>query len=726
MPLLRRRVLAATLAALAGILVLALVRWRGPTPEDAPPGAFSAIRAREVLVDIVEGGEPRVVGSKAQARARDVAADRLRRAGFDVETQHGFACSHHGTCGFVENVIGVRPGRDGRRDHAVLLVAHLDSVAAGPGAGDDGLGAAAVLETARALGVAPPLERAVVVLLSDGEEAGLLGALAFAKGHPLARDADYVVNLDARGTTGPSMLFELSGGRGVVSLVASALRRPTTASLFGEVYRRMPNDTDFSVFRSSRAGVNFGNVAGVERYHTSRDDLSAVDDATLQHHGEQALAMVRAFAAHDAAATPSGDAVWFDVMSFFVVRWPSELTVPLAGVACVLIAVSVWRAKGVTLFAVATGALTSLAVLVAGIVGTIAIAALLRAASALPAPWVAHPVLLLVTLHGSALLAALAVHVLRLRRAGDDASRSIWLGTWMLIALLGLAAAIGAPGASYLFVVPALVAGAAGLARRDVGVGVSAVVLGVLWLPLAWPLYVVLGAMAPPALTLPVLVVSLAVMPLVPPVGGRVLASMALVVVVCAIALVAQVPFSEDVPQRVNVIVRQDDEGPAWVMASAAWGPMRWGPVPPPIAEARGASERRMAPLRGHAEADARAAPRIAALPPEVTREERTRYRVRSRRGADVLAIELPAGASVRVEGEPVAPRDGLVFVRGVPAGGVRIDVDAARFTVADVTRGVGACGLAEAMVHARPREAAPSQDGDVTVLATSPGEPRF
>ena len=52
--------------------------------------------------------------------------------------------------GHVENIVGVLPGRD-RSAPALALMAHYDSVAASPGAADDIMGVAAILETARAI-----------------------------------------------------------------------------------------------------------------------------------------------------------------------------------------------------------------------------------------------------------------------------------------------------------------------------------------------------------------------------------------------------------------------------------------------------------------------------------------------------------------------------------------------------------------------------------------------
>src|SRR4030095_7045061 len=81
----------------------------------------------------------------------------------------------------VQNVLARLPGRHSG-GHAILLVAHYDGVGAGPAAGDDAAGVAALLETLRALRASRPLAHDVIVLFSDGEEAGLWGGGAFSRG----------------------------------------------------------------------------------------------------------------------------------------------------------------------------------------------------------------------------------------------------------------------------------------------------------------------------------------------------------------------------------------------------------------------------------------------------------------------------------------------------------------------------------------------------------------
>ena len=90
----------------------------------------------------------------------------------------------------------------------------------------------------------------MIVLLNDGEEAGLLGARVFSEEHPWAKDVGVALNFDARGNSGPSYMFETSDGNGwLIEQLARALPHPMATSLTGAVYRIMPNDTDFTIYK---------------------------------------------------------------------------------------------------------------------------------------------------------------------------------------------------------------------------------------------------------------------------------------------------------------------------------------------------------------------------------------------------------------------------------------------------------------------------------------------
>ena len=214
-----------------------IVAWAASRPPaarlaDAPVTAFSAGRAMEDVRAIARAPHP--VGSPENARVRDHLLARMRTLGLSPQVRPAASDGVR-----VENILGVLPGAD-RSAPAVLLMAHYDSVPESPGAADDAAGVAAILEAVRAYqasGGRPA--RDIMVLLTDGEEAGLLGARAFWASDPASRRVGLVLNFEARGGGGRTMMFETGAGNAeLVALYAGAVPSPTADSLSRFVYDR--------------------------------------------------------------------------------------------------------------------------------------------------------------------------------------------------------------------------------------------------------------------------------------------------------------------------------------------------------------------------------------------------------------------------------------------------------------------------------------------------------
>jgi Zn-dependent M28 family amino/carboxypeptidase len=122
----------------------------------------------------------------------------------------------------VENVIARIRGTGGAARGAVLVSAHYDSVAAGPGAGD-GAGVATLLELARIFAEAPPVGRDLILLWVDGEEDGLLGAEAFVAAPSVAPEVAVALNIDAGGNYGVATFTRASlGNARAIAAIAAA------------------------------------------------------------------------------------------------------------------------------------------------------------------------------------------------------------------------------------------------------------------------------------------------------------------------------------------------------------------------------------------------------------------------------------------------------------------------------------------------------------------------
>ena len=193
----------------------------------------------------------------------------------------------------VQNIVAKLEGTANTR--AVLLVAHYDAAPYSLGASDDGAAIASLLETLRALKASAPLKNDVIFLATDGEEIGLLGASAFVQQHPWAKDVGVVLNFEARGDHGPSIMFQTSDGNGwLIDELAETVSRPVANSLSADIYKLLPNETDFTVFKQAGMnGLNFAYIEGVASYHSSLDNMANLDERSLQHHGMYALALAR-------------------------------------------------------------------------------------------------------------------------------------------------------------------------------------------------------------------------------------------------------------------------------------------------------------------------------------------------------------------------------------------------------------------------------------------------
>ena len=323
---------------LLALLCLYLHRPPAPVSADAPATDFSSGRAMVQLREVAR--EARPVGTTEQTRVREYIVGQLQGLALTPQVQEATGVGQaRGTslrAGSVKNILVRLPGAN--HDKGVLLVAHYDSVPAGPGASDNGSGVVTLLETARALKAGPPLRNDVIFLFSDAEEVGSLGAKAFVDEHPWAKEVGLVLNFEARGNGGPSAMFETSDGNGaLIGEFAQSAPHPSATSLSYEIYKLLPNDTDLTVFKKAGLpGLNFAYIDGLVHYHSATDNLAAVDEGSVQHQGSYALALARHFGNLDLTKMRQGNAVYFDLFGAAMIRYPAAWVVPIAALVLLI------------------------------------------------------------------------------------------------------------------------------------------------------------------------------------------------------------------------------------------------------------------------------------------------------------------------------------------------------------------------------------------------------
>jgi hypothetical protein len=747
---------------LAAILALTIGGLQPPAPKLAstPADDFSAARAMDTLYRVLGRDQPHPVGTLADDGVRDRIVAELTKLGYQPQIQTAFACGDFGTCATVNNVLARLAGTDATSSDAVLLAAHYDSVPAGPGASDDGVGVAAVLEIARALKQMPAPRHTMIFLLDEGEEAGLLGARAFVDSHPWAKGVRAAVNLDARGTSGPSVLFETGGANDwAVRLYTQHAPRPATSSIFYTVYQRLPNDTDFTIFKAAGyEGLNFAFMGDEVHYHTPLDNSANVSPDSLQHHGENALPAIVALANADFSNLPQGDAVFFDLFGHAMIHWQAKWTLLFAALAALLIFFQVaWliRIKRLTVRDFLVGLLGWLVMI--AVTGALAIILHqgLRFAGSTPVNWIAHPFPFEIAFWALGVAVVFWNGVFFARRAGFW---GLWSGVWVWWALLAVVMSWRMPGLSYLVLAPAVIAAFAGLpatlprADRNFTSGIAAI------LPLAaaaivgfGPASLLYDALGNRGLPIIAVVVGLLLTPIAPlcadlvTVGGlRPFAFLWIPILAGALATVAAVvlpPYSSKAPERVNIDYWRDaDSGKAqWIVEPAS------GRLPEPLRLAASFHRAAGRALPWIAAPTFLAdAPGVDASAPTFTILEsgqangRHAYQalLRSERGAPSAAVFFPPDADVedvRVGGKALPPEiprirqyfNGWAMYRcdAMPADGVEIDFSLPLGKPVEVSAADESYGLPRQgafLLMARPLKAAPSQDGDTTIVTRS------
>jgi hypothetical protein len=289
-----------------GLLVVSAPGSKGSPPTLFPPGYY-----RQLKVPVG------VIGRDADAALRRTTAPvrlTLDEQAVMVKSRNAVVQTETGDTGNV-----------------VVVGAHLDSIAGGPGLNDNGSGVAAVLETAAALGAQPQITNAVRFAFWGSEEAGLAGSTEYVRGSTRdeRNDIALYLNFDMLASPNPGF-FTYDGDQSaqpspdvpssVVPVDSAGIERTLAGylNLAGVRPADLPlgKTTDYSPFLAAGVPIGgattgaaqrktevqarlWGGRAGVAfdpNYHTPRDTIDNVDRHALSITGPAVAFVVGTYA----------------------------------------------------------------------------------------------------------------------------------------------------------------------------------------------------------------------------------------------------------------------------------------------------------------------------------------------------------------------------------------------------------------------------------------------
>nr|XP_061800741.1 endoplasmic reticulum metallopeptidase 1-like [Nerophis lumbriciformis] len=315
-----------------------------------PSGEFNAERARQHLERITSVG-PRPVGSHENEvltvdylleqieNVRATTAKGLHQLSVDVQRPTG-SFSIDFLSGFtsfydrITNVV-VRLEPKGGSKHLMLANCHFDTVANSPGASDDAVSCAVMLEVLHSLAnLSTPLRHGVIFLFNGAEENVLQASHGFITQHPWAKQVRAFINLEAAGVGGKEVVFQTGPENPwLVQAYVHAAKHPFASVVGQEVFQSgiIPSDTDFRIYR------DFGNIPGIDLafiengfiYHTKYDTADRILTGSIQRAGDNILAVLKHLLMSEKLADSSeyrhGNMVFFDVLGVAVVAYPARV-----------------------------------------------------------------------------------------------------------------------------------------------------------------------------------------------------------------------------------------------------------------------------------------------------------------------------------------------------------------------------------------------------------------
>lgn len=342
-------------------------------PIDLRPADTDGFSAVSAMVHLnVMASEIHHMGTHENRKVKNYILDEF--ANLDIPTEMFIGHAKHEwrngytRIGRTENIIATIKGKTSGK--AVMVVGHYDSVLSSPRAADDVHAVACILEIAKLL-KNEAHDNDIIFFITDGEEAGLFGAKAYSEQEDVSH-VGVLLNYEARGNSGASISFEWSEGNSwLVHQLKKVATRPVANSMSFEIYKNLPNDTDFTYFKKAGLnGINHAFIDGFSYYHNPADTPENINQNSVQHTGTNMLALTKHFANTDLSYTKTHNATFFNFLPFLII-YPSSWDIVILILALAFIAFLLFRSFRRELINIKTFGLSLLLIIISIIISAL-------------------------------------------------------------------------------------------------------------------------------------------------------------------------------------------------------------------------------------------------------------------------------------------------------------------------------------------------------------------